>query len=128
MSLLGNILWLVAGGLIQSLLWMLGGVLLCCTIVGLPLGLQAIRFGKSMLAPFGKVYYEHPDANSFLRVVFNIIWLLTFGWSLAMLHLGWAGACAVTVIGIPFALQHIKLIPIALMPFGRELRSVDAAS
>jgi uncharacterized membrane protein YccF (DUF307 family) len=56
-----------------------------------------------------------------VRIVFNVIWLLLFGWGIALSHLGAALACAVTIIGIPFALQHIKLVPLALFPFGREL-------
>ena len=122
MSLLGNLVWLIFGGLLSALAWMVSGLLLCLTIIGIPFGLQAFKIGVATLAPFGKRIVEAPDANSILRVVFNVVWIILFGWELALAHLVWAGVLALTVIGLPFAAQHIKLIPLSLMPFGRELR------
>ena len=122
MTLLGNLIWLVFGGLISGIAWIIAGLGLCLTIIGIPFGLQAMKVGVATLAPFGKEVRELPDANSILRVVFNLIWIVLFGWELAVAHLVWALVLAVTIIGLPFAKQHIKLIPIALMPFGRELR------
>lgn len=122
MSLLGNILWLIFGGLVAGLGYMIGGLLLCLTIVGIPFGLQSIKLGIATLAPFGKEVVEGNQANSPLRVLFNIIWIILFGWEIVAAHLFSAGLLAITVVGIPFALQHIKLIPLALLPFGRELR------
>lgn len=122
MSLLGNLVWLIFGGLLSALAWMVSGLLLCLTIIGIPFGLQAFKIGVATLAPFGKRIVEAPDANSILRVVFNVVWIILFGWELAVAHLVWAGVLALTVIGLPFAAQHIKLIPLSLMPFGRELR------
>ncbi len=69
-----------------------------------------------------KVEFEH--ANSSLRVVFNVLWIVLFGWEIATAHLTSALVLAVTIVGLPFARQHIKLIPIALLPFGRDLRRV----
>lgn len=122
MSLLGNLIWLIFGGLISGLGWIIAGLGLCITIIGIPFGLQAMKVGVATLAPFGKEVRELPDANSFLRIVFNLIWIVLFGWELAIAHLVWAIVLAITIVGLPFAKQHIKLIPIALMPFGRELR------
>ncbi len=122
MSLLGNILWLIFGGLVAGLGYILGGILLCVTVIGIPFGLQTIKIGVATLTPFGKTVVEAPAANSPLRIVFNVIWLLLFGWGIAVAHLASAGLLAVSIIGLPFALQHIKLIPLALMPFGREFR------
>jgi uncharacterized membrane protein YccF (DUF307 family) len=122
MTLFGNIIWLVFGGLIAGLGWILGGLLLCLTIVGIPFGLQAMKIGVATLAPFGKDIVELPNANSTGRIVFNLLWLLFAGWELAVAHFVWACVLAVTIIGIPFAVQHIKLIPLALFPFGRDLR------
>jgi uncharacterized membrane protein YccF (DUF307 family) len=121
-SLLGNILWLIFGGLVSGLGYIIAGFALCLTIVGIPFGLMAVRIGVATLAPFGKNVIERHDANSPLRVVFNIIWLLLVGWELALVHLASALALAVTIIGIPFALQHLKLVPLALFPFGRDLQ------
>ena len=121
MSILGNIIWLIFGGLLAGLGYIIGGLLLCLTIVGIPFGVQSIKLGVAAFAPFGKEVVESDHANSPLRVIFNIIWLVLFGWELALTHLVHAIVLAVTIIGIPFALQHIKLIPLALFPFGRDL-------
>lgn len=122
MTFLGNIIWLVFGGLISGLAYMLVGILLCITIVGAPFGVQAFKIGVATLAPFGKRVVELPQANSTLRIVFNVLWLVFVGWEIAISHLVWAGVLALTIVGVPFAIQHIKLIPLALFPFGRDLR------
>lgn len=122
MSLLGNIIWLIFGGFIAGLGYIIGGFLLCITIIGIPFGLQSIKIGVATFAPFGKEVVELDNANSPLRVLFNIIWIILFGWEIAIAHLFGAILLGITIIGIPFALQHIKLIPLALFPFGRDLR------
>jgi len=122
MSLLGNILWLIFGGLIAGLGYIVGGLLTCITIVGIPFGIQAMKIGVATFAPFGKQIVELPDANSPLRLILNVIWLVLFGWEIALAHAMSALILAITIIGIPFALQHLKLIPLALLPFGRALR------
>ena len=122
MSLLGNILWLIFGGLIAGLGYILGGLLMCLTIVGIPFGIQSMKLGVATFAPFGKRIVEAPDANGPLQIVLNILWLILFGWEIALAHLVSAGILAITIIGIPFALQHVKLIPIALLPLGRSLQ------
>ena len=122
MSLLGNILWLIFGGLLAGLGYILGGLLLCLTIVGIPFGLQSIKLGWATFAPFGKEVVETEDANSVLRILFNVLWLVLFGWEIAIAHLVHAAILAITIIGIPFALQHVKLVPLSLFPFGRTLR------
>jgi uncharacterized membrane protein YccF (DUF307 family) len=122
MSLLGNILWLIFGGLIAGLGYILGGLLTCITIVGIPFGIQAVKIGVATFAPFGKQIVELPEANRPLRLILNVIWLVLFGWEIALAHATSALILAITIIGIPFALQHLKLIPLALLPFGRTLR------
>src|SRR5262245_31431709 len=122
MSLLGNILWLIFGGLIAGLGYIFGGLLTCVTIIGIPFGVQAMKIGVATFAPFGKQIVDLPDANSPLRIVLNVIWLVVIGWEIALAHAVSALVLAVTIIGIPFALQHLKLIPLALLPFGRTLR------
>jgi uncharacterized membrane protein YccF (DUF307 family) len=121
-SLLGNILWLIFGGFVAGLGYLLAGLALCLTVVGIPFGLMSMRLGLATFAPFGKQVVERPNANSTLRLVFNVIWLVFFGWPIALAHLAHAAVLVVTVIGIPFAVQHVKLIPLALVPFGRDLR------
>ena len=122
MSLLGNLLWLLLGGLIAGLGYILGGLALCLTIIGIPFGLQSIKLGFAVFAPFGKDVVEKPHANSVLNLVFNVLWIVLFGWPIAMAHLTSALVCAVTIIGIPFSVQHLKLIPLSLLPFGRDLQ------
>lgn len=122
MSVIGNILWLIFGGFLTGLGYIIGGLLLCVTIIGIPFGIQSIKIGVATFAPFGKEVVEGENANSPLRILFNIVWLVLFGWEIALAHLGSAVLLAITIIGIPFALQHIKLIPLALFPFGRTLR------
>jgi uncharacterized membrane protein YccF (DUF307 family) len=122
MTFLGNLVWLIFGGLLAGLGYIIGGLVMCLTIVGIPFGIQNIKLGLATFAPFGKEIVEVPDANSPLRVLFNILWLVLFGWAIALAHLASAVLLAITIIGIPFALQHIKLIPLALFPFGRDLR------
>jgi uncharacterized membrane protein YccF (DUF307 family) len=122
MSLIGNLIWLIFGGLITGLGYIIGGLLLCLTIVGIPFGLQSIKLGFAAFAPFGKEVVETRNADSPLRLIFNLLWILLFGWEIAIAHLVSAAILAITIIGLPFAKQHIKLLPIALLPFSRDLR------
>ena len=121
MSLLGNIIWFIFGGFFSAIGYFIGGLGLCLTIIGIPFGFQQMKLGVATLAPFGKEVVELPEANSVLRVVFNVIWLVLFGWEIAVVHLVFAAILAITIVGLPFAKQHIKLIPLSLLPFGRDL-------
>ncbi|MEA3335719.1 MAG: YccF domain-containing protein [Chloroflexota bacterium] len=121
MSLFGNIIWLVFGGFIAGMGYIIGGIALCITIIGIPFGLQSIKLGMATFTPFGKEVVETGDTGSCLTFGFNIVWLLLFGWEIALAHLLSAIFLTLTIIGIPFAIQHIKLIPLALMPFSRDL-------
>ena len=122
MSLLGNIIWLIFGGFLAGIGYILGGILACLTIIGIPFGQQAIKLGVATMTPFGREIVPTPEAGSTLNMILNIVWILVIGWGIAVTHLTSAAILAVTIIGIPFALQHIKLIPLALFPFGRELQ------
>jgi uncharacterized membrane protein YccF (DUF307 family) len=127
-ALLGNIIWFLCGGFFAFFIYLIAGVSLCLTVVGIPFGFQAIKLGIASLAPFGKEVVAGPNADSLLRVIFNIVWLVLYGWELALGHLVCALLLAVTIIGLPFAKQHLKLLPLSLWPFGRELREMPAAS
>ncbi|MEN8173505.1 MAG: YccF domain-containing protein [Chloroflexota bacterium] len=122
MSLIGNMIWLIFGGFITGMGYILGGILVCITIVGIPFGRQAIKLGTASMVPFGKEIVVLEEANEFWQMVANIIWAMVLGWELAVAHLVHALILAITIVGLPFAKQHIKLIPVALFPFGRELR------
>jgi len=116
-SFLGNLLWLIFGGFIAGVGYILGGLLLCLTIIGIPFGRQAMRFGVAMMTPFGKNVREQKGGNNPLALVFNIIWLVLFGWELAITHLVSGIILSITIIGIPFGRQHFQLIPVSLFPF-----------
>lgn len=121
MSVVGNIIWLIFGGLIAGLIYILGGALLCLTVVGIPFGLQAIHLGIATLAPFGKRVVAD-ETQSTLKLLFDVLWILLFGWEIAMAHLTAALILAITIIGLPLAKQHLKLVPVALFPFSQDLR------
>ena len=122
MSLFGNIIWLIFGGFLSGLGYILGGISICLTIIGIPFGWQSIKLGFAAMTPFGKEIVVNEGADSVLAMIFNVIWVIVWGWGIALNHLIWALLLGITIIGIPFAAQHIKLIPLALFPFGRELR------
>jgi uncharacterized membrane protein YccF (DUF307 family) len=122
MSFLGNVIWLVFGGFLTGLGYIIGGLLTCLTIIGIPFGVQSIKLGFAAMTPFGKEVVESREAYSTLHLIFNVIWLVLFGWEIAVVHLLSALVLAVTIVGIPFAVQHLKLVPLALFPFGRDLR------
>ncbi len=122
MSCLGNIVWLIFGGFIASLGYIIGGVALCLTIIGIPFGVQSIKLGLANLAPFGKEVTRVERKNSFLFLVMDVIWIILFGWEVALVHLTSALLLAITIIGIPFAIQHVKLLPVALFPYQYELK------
>lgn len=122
MSFIGNVIWLIFGGFLAGAGYILGGIALCITIVGIPFGLQSIRLGVASMTPFGKELVRTEDANSSLKIIFDVVWLVFFGWEIALAHLSGAAVLAATIVGIPFAIQHIKLIPMALFPFGHDLR------
>jgi uncharacterized membrane protein YccF (DUF307 family) len=121
LSLLGNIIWLIFGGLVAGLGYILGGLTICLTIIGIPFGIQAIKLGIATLTPFGKQVVPRPNTNSTLATVFNVIWIIFFGWGIALAHLVHGVILAITIIGIPFAMQHFKLMMLALLPFGKDL-------
>lgn len=123
MSLLGNVVWLIFGGFLSGLGYIIGGLGLCLTIVGIPFGVQSIKLGVATFAPFGKELVETENAAGCLKLVFDVLWIVLFGWEIALLHLFHAALLAITIVGIPFAMQHVKLVPVSLFPFGRELRS-----
>jgi uncharacterized membrane protein YccF (DUF307 family) len=121
MSLLGNIIWLVFGGFLSGVGYILGGLSTCLTIIGIPFGLEAIKVGFATFTPFGKEVKKLPEADTVLVQILNVIWIVLFGWAIALNHLLWGVLLAITIIGLPFAKQHFKLMILALFPFGRSL-------
>lgn len=123
MRLLLNLLWIIfGGGLLIFVEYLLGGLVLCLTIVGIPFGLQCFKVGALGLVPFGKDIVDAPGAGV-ISFGLNIVWLVFAGVWIFLSHLGLGLSLAVTIIGIPFALQHLKLALLALAPFGKSVRS-----
>ena len=119
MGCLGNIIWFLCGGILSGLSWMVAGILWCITIIGIPVGVQCFKLAGLSFFPFGKEVNYGGGAGSFLL---NIIWLLVTGIPLALEHLTFGIVLCITIVGIPFGLQHFKLAKLALMPFGAEVR------
>lgn len=124
MSTLGNIIFFVFGGFLVFFGYVLGGILLCLTIIGIPFGFQCFKLAGGVLAPFGREVRAKRQPDSALSIILNILWIILPGLELAILHFALAIFFSLTIVGIPLASQHIKMIPLALLPFGREM--VDA--
>lgn len=122
MNLLGNIIWLIFGGFLAGLGYIIGGLVICLTIVGIPFGVQAIKLGAATMTPFGRKIVVTEKFDNVLSLIFNIIWAILFGWEIAIAHFVHGVILGITILGIPFAKQHFKLIPLALFPFGRDFR------
>jgi uncharacterized membrane protein YccF (DUF307 family) len=122
MSIIGNLLWIIlGGGLVLFFLYLFGGLCLCLTIVGIPFGIQCIKLSYLALVPFGKEVIEAGSAEP-VSVILNIVWILFGGIWLTVAHLFFALICGITIIGIPFTLQHFKLMKLSLTPFGKAVR------
>jgi len=113
---LGNTLWFVLGGW-TALGYYLVGAFLCLTIVGIPAGKQIIKIGRVAALPFGLEVQPSP-LSGVLCTLGNVLWAVCFGWEMFLAHLASAVACAATIVGIPFAMQHVKLMAVCLVPFG----------
>jgi uncharacterized membrane protein YccF (DUF307 family) len=121
MRFIGNILWLVFGGLLISILYFIASIFIILTIVGIPFGIQTLKLAGLALWPFGRdIYIDQPQGC--LGILLNVIWLFCGGIWIAVAHLILGAFFAITIVGIPFALQHFKLASVGLMPFGRHIR------
>ena len=128
MTLLLNILWFIFGGFAAGLAWLIGGLVLAVTIVGLPWAAAAFRIGVFSFAPFGsrvvdrRLLNGHDDLGTGdLGLILNVVWFLFAGWYIALAHVAIGVALCVTLIGIPFGIQHFKLALIALAPVGKSI-------
>lgn len=119
MSILGNILWFVCGGLLSGLAWVLSGCLWCITIIGIPIGLQCFKFAILAFFPFGKEVVYGGGAVSLLA---NIVWLIVSGIPMEVGNAAIGVVCCITIIGIPFGRQFFKIAKLALLPFGATVR------
>jgi uncharacterized membrane protein YccF (DUF307 family) len=123
MNFVGNLIWLIFGGIIIAIEYFIGSIVLMVTIVGIPFGIQTLKMAALAIWPFGRTTQVHSRASGCLYVFMNVLWLLTGGLWIAATHAFFGLLLCITIIGIPFGLQHFKLTAIALSPFGRDIVS-----
>lgn len=128
LSVLLNVLWIVTGGVWMALAWLIAGAIMALTIVGLPWARAAFTIASYTLLPFGRMAVPREEVSGRadlgsgpLGTLGNLIWLLLAGWWLALGHILVAIALAITLIGIPFAWAHLKLVPLSLWPIGKTI-------
>ena len=120
MSCLGNIIWFIFGGFFGALGWICTGILWCISIIGIPVGLQCFKMARLQFAPFGKEVVTICDSGG--NLILNILWIIFGGLELCIANLFSALILCITIIGIPFAMQSLKMAKLSLMPFGKEIR------
>lgn len=127
-----NVLWFITGGVIAGLAWILAGVLMAITIIGLPWARSCFMLARFSFWPFGydiiardQLYGREDLGTGSLGMLGNIVWFVLAGWWLAIMHIAAAIAYAVTIIGIPFAWQHVKLAIASLFPVGKTVVTTD---
>ena len=121
MKFIGNILWMVLGGFIISLYYALVGLIFCITIIGIPFGMQLFKMAGLALWPFGHDVTPGSNDGGCLSLIMNVIWIVLGGIEIALMHVSLGIGFCVTIIGIPFGLQHFKMALLALVPFGKEI-------
>jgi len=121
MKIIGNIIWLIFGGLVTAIEYIVASVALMITIIGIPFGLQSLKLALLELWPFGAEIRTRPGQPGCLSTVMNIIWLFVGGVWIFLTHIFFGILLGITIIGIPFAKQHFKLAHLALTPFGRDI-------
>lgn len=115
MRILLNIVWIILGGLVSALGWVITGLLWCITVIGIPVGLQCFKLASISLNPFGKEVRNEGGTGS---LILNILWLIFGGLALAVSNAIWGLILCITIIGIPFGRQFFKIAKVALTPFG----------
>jgi uncharacterized membrane protein YccF (DUF307 family) len=118
-SIIGNILWIfLGGGIFLFLEYLFGGIILCITIIGIPFGIQCIKLAVLVLLPFGKEIKTTKRGHGVIPTLLNVIWIICAGLVISLTHVIFGLLCAITIIGLPFAKQHMKMASLALTPFG----------
>ncbi len=135
MSAIGNLLWFLAGGVFMGLGWWIVGAVMFCTVIGIPWGRSCFVLGNLAFFPFGREAISRKElrgrgdlGTGWLGLLGNIIWFFFGGLWLALGHAFWAFLCAITIIWIPFAIQHLKLASLAIAPVGKTVVSKHVAA
>ena len=121
MKILGNLIWLIFGGLVIAIEYFIGSLILMITIIGIPFGLQTLKMGSLSIWPFGRTSRMEPQGSGCLYIFMNVLWLICGGVWIALTHAFFGLLLYITIIGIPFGNQHFKLTEVALNPFGRRI-------
>lgn len=121
MGCLMNVLWLVFGGLFTAIEYLVSSLLMMLTIVGIPFGIQTLKLAELALWPFGKEVRSGTRSGGCLYILMNILWIFLGGIWISLSHLAFGVLLCITIIGIPFGLQHFKLAGLALTPFGKDI-------
>ncbi|MGG5170676.1 YccF domain-containing protein [Pseudarthrobacter sp. J1738] len=127
MKTLLNIIWLLFGGLWLAIGYFAAGIICCILIVTIPWGLASFRIGAYALWPFGRTVVERPGGNGFFSLLGNVVWLLVAGIWLAVGHVVTSIPMFVSIVGIPLGIANLKLIPVSLMPLGKQIISTGQA-
>lgn len=121
MKILGNIIWLIFGGLGVALEYFTSSLVLMITIIGIPFGLATMKLGILALWPFGSHVVDRPQGSGFVNVFMNVLWFFIGGIWIALTHLGFGLLLGITIVGIPWAKMHFRLMRLALAPFGKQI-------
>ncbi|NLV18966.1 MAG: YccF domain-containing protein [Bacteroidetes bacterium] len=121
MKIIGNLIWLLLGGIIIAIEYLIGSIALMITIIGIPFGLQTLKMASLAVWPFGRDSRVHSRSSGCLYILMNVIWLIFGGIWIALTHALLGLVLCITIIGIPFGLQHFKLTSLGLTPFGRDI-------
>jgi len=124
MKTLLNLIWLVLAGFWLAVGYVVAGVICCVLIVTIPFGIASFRMANYVLWPFGRTVVDKPTAGA-MSTIGNVIWLIVAGWWLALEHILTGIAQCVTIIGIPLGIANFKMVPISLMPLGKDIVSTD---
>ena len=122
MKFIGNIVWLILGGIVIAIVYYIVGLLFCMTIIGIPFGFQLFKFGTFSLWPFGTQVIEGKDSIGCTNLFMNILWIILGWWETALMHIFFGFILCITIIGIPFGMQHFKMAGLSLLPFGKTFK------
>jgi uncharacterized membrane protein YccF (DUF307 family) len=121
MTLIGNLIWLIFGGLIIALEYFIASIFLMITIIGIPFGIQTIKLAALAFWPFGWTIVADPPETGCLSLIMNVLWIFLGGIWIALTHVMFGVLLYITILGIPFGMQHFKLAALALTPFGKRI-------
>lgn len=121
MKIIGNIIWLIFGGLEAAIVYFGASIVLALTIIGIPFAFQTFKIGVMTLWPFGSEVVVEPKSDGCLSLLMNIIWIIIGGFWIALIHVLFGILLSITIVGLPFGMQHFKLAKISLVPFGKRI-------